>query len=174
MWGLSTPHFCFLGVCVFDRAAFDRELNERLAALGFALVECRVGGTARRPHFAVRIDRSSADPEQAAGVTVDDCARASRALEAWLDQAEAGEGGRYILEVSSPGLDRPLRTPAEWRRFLGRPVEVLVPSLGGRFRVTAREVIDAPEPQVDLEFPKGVRRVLPLADIKEARLGLDW
>ena len=159
---------------MFDRTAFDRELSERLAALGYELVDVRVGGTARRPHFTVRIDRSSADPEQGVGVTVDDCARASRALEAWLDQAEAGEGGRYILEVSSPGLDRPLTTLEHWRRFLGRPVDVLVPALGGRFRVTALDAVAEPEPAVDLEFPKGVRRVVPLAQIKEARLGFDW
>ncbi len=174
MWGLSTPHFLFSGVPVFDRAAFDRELTERLQALGFELVEARVGGTARRPHFVVRIDRITADPEAAGGVTVDDCARASRALEAWLDQAEAGQGGRYILEVSSPGVDRPLKSAADWRRFLGKPVDVLVPALGGRFRVMARDVRESPEPEVELEFPKGVRRVLKLADIKEARLAFEW
>jgi len=172
MWGLSTPHF-LLGYRVFDRAAFDRELSERLRAMGMEAVEVRVGGTARRPHFVVRIDRITADPEHE-GVTVDDCARASRALEAWLDQAEAGQGGRYILEVSSPGVDRPLRNLADWRRFMGKPVDVLVPSLGGRFQVTARGIEESPEPAVDLEFPKGVRRTLPLADIKEARLAFEW
>lgn len=159
---------------MFDRAAFDRELSERLTALGYELVECRVGGSARRPHFVVRIDRLTADPEAVGGVTVDDCARVSRALEAWLDQAEAGQGGRYILEVSSPGMDRPLRSAADWRRFVGRKVDVLVPSLGGRFQVTALGVRDAPEPEVELEFPKGVRRVLRLTDIKEARLAFEW
>ncbi len=159
---------------MFDRVVFDRELTERLRALGYELVESRVGGSARRPHFVVRIDRLTADPEAAGGVTVDDCARVSRALEAWLDQAEAGGGGRYILEVSSPGVDRPLKTAADWRRFQGKPVDVLVPSLGGRFRVTAHAVREEPEPEVDLEFPKGLRRVLRLADIKEARLAFEW
>ncbi len=105
---------------------------------------------------------------------MDDCARVSRALEAWLDQAEAGQGGRYILEVSSPGVDRPLKSAADWRRFQGRPVDVLVPALGGRFRVTAIDVREGAEPEVELEFPKGVRRVLHLSDIKEARLAFEW
>lgn len=153
------------------RAELEQEFAQRLSGLGFDLVELRMGGTARRPHITVRIDRS-ADPEHQ--VTVDDCARASRALEAWLDQASVGAGGRYILEVSSPGLDRPLRTAADWRRFTGRPVDVLVPSLGGRFRVTAAQVVEGPEPAVELTFPKGVTRVLPLTEIKEARLGFDW
>jgi ribosome maturation factor RimP len=156
---------------VTEHAAFDRELEERVAALGFELVECKHGGSSRRPHFTVRIDRQNAGSDTR--LTVDDCAVLSRALEAWLDQAEAGRGGRYILEVSSPGLDRPLKTAAAWRRFLGKPVDVLVPALGGRFRVTAHDVLDT-EAAVDLEFPKGVRRIVPLADIKEARLGFDW
>jgi ribosome maturation factor RimP len=71
-------------------------------------------------------------------------------------------------------MDRPLRHTRDWRRFLGRPVDVLVPSLGGRFRVTATEVRDEPEPAVALQFPKGEHRVLRLTEIKEARLGFDW
>jgi ribosome maturation factor RimP len=154
-----------------DRDALERQIAGRLAELGFTLVDLRAGGTARRPHLTVRIDR--ADAAASRGVSVDDCAVASRALEERLDAAGFG-GGRYILEVSSPGMDRPLRTAAEWRRFLGRPVDVLVPALGGRFRVTAVDVHDAPEPAVALQFPRGERRVLRLAEIKEARLGFDW
>jgi ribosome maturation factor RimP len=154
-----------------DRDALERAIAGRLSELGFALVDLRAGGTARRPHLTVRIERT--DAASGHGVTVDDCAAASRALEERLDAAGFA-GGRYILEVSSPGVDRPLRTASEWRRFLGRPVDVLVPALGGRFRVTAVDVRDAPEPAVELQFPKGERRVLRLAEIKEARLGIDW
>lgn len=156
---------------VLDRTALDRELAGRVEDLGYELVEVRHGGTARRPHLTVRIDRPESGPRH--GVTVDDCARVSRALEAWLDGQGVGEG-RYILEVSSPGVDRPLRRLAEWRRFMGQPVDLLVPQLGGRFRVTATNVFEEPEPAVELQFPKGIRRVLTLAEIKEARLGFDW
>jgi ribosome maturation factor RimP len=153
------------------KAELERQLTERLAALGYELVECRLGGTARRPLLGLRIDRL--EPVPGTTVTVDDCAVVSRALETWLDAERIGEG-RYILEVSSPGLDRLLRHLADWRRFLGRPVDVLVPSLGGRFRVTATDVSETPEPAVSLQFPKGVLRVLRLTEIKEARLGIDW
>ncbi|MBI1723025.1 MAG: ribosome maturation factor RimP [Gemmatimonadetes bacterium] len=156
---------------MLEREALERELASRVEELGYEPVEVRHGGTARRPHLTVRIDRPGSEPGH--GVTVDDCARVSRALEAWLDGRGVGEG-RYILEVSSPGLDRPLRRLAEWKRFMGRPVDVLVPQLGGRFRVTATQTYDEPEPAVELQFPKGVRRVLTLAEIKEARLGFDW
>lgn len=152
-----------------DRHELERGLTERLAALGFEPVDIRFGGSTRRPHLSIRIDWIEALPGRA--VAVDDCAAASRAIESWLDEAHYA-GGRYILEVSSPGVDRPLRKLADWKRFAGRPVDVLVPSLGGRFRVTARGVDDATE-SVELEFPKGVRRTIRLTEIKEARLGFD-
>ena len=153
----------------------QRELERRVAALGFEVVECRVGGSQRRPLIQLRIDRPGASTA-GGGITVDECAAVSRALEPWLDAEAVGEG-RYVLEVSSPGLERPLRRADEWRRFLGREVEVLVPSLNGRFRVRAVAVTDGAEaggPAVELEFPKGVRRTLRLAEIKEARLAFDW
>ncbi len=154
-----------------DKAELERQVAERLVALGFELVDFRAGGSARRAHLVVRIDWADAAPDRR--VTVDDCAAVSRALEAWLDEARYADG-RYILEVSSPGMDRPLRRLADWRRFQGRTVDVLVPALGGRFRVTAVGVVAEPEPAVELAFPKGERRVLRLADIKEARLGFEW
>ena len=152
-----------------DKSELERQLAARILELGFELVDLRAGGTARRPHLSVRID-VAADAGRA--VSVDDCALVSRALESWLDQTGIGEG-RYILEVSSPGMDRPLRTAAEWRRFLGRPVDVLVPQLGGRFRVRAHAVSEEAEPTVELEFPKGDRKVLKLTEIKEARIGFE-
>jgi hypothetical protein len=74
----------------------------------------------------VRIDR-----RDGAKVTVDDCARASRAIEARLDGG-GRVAERYVLEVSSPGMERPLRRAADWRRFVGRWASVNSPALGGR------------------------------------------
>ena len=168
--GVVSPTFSFV-VTQVERNELKRQMAARLTELGFELVDLRAGGTARRPHLSVRIDWAEAVPGRT--VTVDDCAVVSRALEAWLD-AEGVGGGRYILEVSSPGIDRPVRTLEEWRRFQGRAVDVLVPALGGRFRVSATDVIGSPEPAVELQFPKGERRIVKLAEIKEARLGIDW
>ena len=83
-----------------------------LAEVGYDLVELRQGGTRTRPVLEVRIDRRDGEK-----VTVDDCARASRALEARLDGSGL-VGERYVLQVSSPG-ERVIRTPSEWRRFAG-------------------------------------------------------
>ncbi len=169
--GLTAPLLFFLGPRVAILPDLESQMQARLGALGFELVELRQGGSARRPLLQARIERADAAGDRR--VTVDDCATASRALEAWLDGAGFA-GGRYVLEVSSPGLERPLRRPDEWRRFAGHAAEVLVPSLKGRFRVRIGPVVADPEPAVELEFERGERRTLRLTEIKEARLLVEW
>jgi ribosome maturation factor RimP len=112
----------------------------------------------------VRIDRRDGEK-----VTVDDCARASRALEARLDSGSL-VSERYELQVSSPG-ERPLRTPAEWRRFVGRWASVLAPDFGGRIE---GEILALDEEgdgaAVTLRPERGEAKRIPLAAVKEARL----
>lgn len=148
----------------------------RLETLGLDLADLRIGGTPSRPHVQVRIDWLPQDPPHLGGVTVDDCATASRALEAWLDGREGppGVGGsagplgpRYVLEVSSPGLDRPLKWPRHWARFVGREVTAKIDGLG---KVRAR-LLAMPDPATVTLQPEGQGpRDVPLAAIREARL----
>ena len=135
-----------------------------LDEIGFDLVELRKGGSRSRPVLEVRIDRRDGEK-----VTVDDCARASRALEARLESS-ALVAERYVLQVSSPG-ERPLRTPAEWRRFAGRWANVLAPDFGGRFDALIGELDEqGDEAVVTLRPEHGEARRIPLAAVKEARL----
>jgi ribosome maturation factor RimP len=97
------------------------ELEARLERMGFELVEAGWAGSPRRPILRVRMDLPDSVP--GSGVTVDHCAEVSRALEAWLD-AEATIPERYVLEVSSPGVERPLVRPRDWVRFAGERVVV--------------------------------------------------
>jgi ribosome maturation factor RimP len=135
----------------------------RLEALGFDLADLRIGGTPNRPLVQVRIDTPS--PR---GVTVDDCATASRALEAWLDEGGGGPlGNRYVLEVSSPGIERPVRWHRHWVRFVGRDVNVRVPGMG---RVNAR-IVAVPTTETVVLEPEGKPALeYRLAELKEARL----
>ncbi len=142
----------------------ERVVSSELDAVGFDLVELRQGGTRSRPVLEVRIDRRDGEK-----VTVHDCARASRALEARLDGG-ALVNERYVLQVSSPG-ERPLRTPVEWRRFVGRWASVLAPEHGGRFEAQILEVHDDDTATTVLLRPeRGDAKSIPLSDIKEARL----
>ena len=145
--------------------------RSRLEALGLELADLRIGGTQARPLVQVRIEWPPAGPDaQPRRVTVADCATASRVLETWLD-ADAPLGRRYMLEVSSPGLERPLRWHRHWVRFVGREVQATVAGLG---RVRARIVAVPDEATVVLEPQGGAPRPVPLAGIRDARLAVDW
>jgi ribosome maturation factor RimP len=144
----------------------------RLAELGFDLADLRIGGTPNRPLAQVRIDWPPADPPR--HVTVADCAAASRALEAWLDAGGGGGGPlgtRYVLEVSSPGMERPVRWHRDWVRFAGREVHVKLAGLG---RVRARIVAVPDDDTVVLAPQGGAAQPYRLTDIRDARLAVDW
>jgi ribosome maturation factor RimP len=136
-----------------------------VADLGFDLVEFRKSGPPQRPAIQVRIDRPDSRPGH--GVTADDCARASRALEQMLE-APGGVGDRYLLQVSSPGIERPVRFPEHWRRYTGRVVRVTARTLKGHPRAV---IVDLPDDgHVRLRLADGSEQLLALADIKEALL----
>jgi len=135
----------------------------RLEALGFDLADLRIGGTPNRPLVQVRID---CPPRN---VTVEDCSRVSRALEQWLDSG-GPLGNRYVLEVSSPGIDRPVRWHRHWLQFVGRDVQVKLAGLG---RVRARIVAVPSQASVVLQPEGGLEREYTLEEIKDARLASD-
>ena len=144
-------------------------IREHIAGLGFELVDLRRTGALERPILQVRVDRPDSRPGQ--GVTAGDCAVISRSLEGFLEQ-RAMVGPRYVLEVSSPGLERPLRWPEHWRRFVGRQARVRAPSLPGRSRV---EILAVPDDEhVVLRLVDGSEVTVALDTIREAALVVDW
>src|SRR3989454_12374452 len=147
--------------------SLEETFRSQLDALGLELADLRIGGTAQRPLVQVRIEWPPSDPPRP--VTVADCARASRALEAWLDQG-GPLGSRYLLEVSSPGLERPLRWHRHWVRFVGSEVQATVAGLG---RIRARIVAVPDEGTVVLAPAGRGARTVRLADIRDARLAVD-
>jgi ribosome maturation factor RimP len=121
----------------------EREIEDRVEQLGFDLVDLERAGSAARPILRLRIDRSASEAGE--GVTVEDCRAVSRALEASLDE-RPDLPARYVLEVSSPGVERPLVRPGDFERFAGQEVAVF-----GR-----------------AELQEGVKR------LEGVLLGLDW
>ena len=144
-------------------------VKEALDALSYELFDLTVRGTKSRPLLDVRIERR--DGEE---VRVEDCARASRAIEARLD----GTGivaERYVLEVSSPGIERPLKKAEDWMRARGKRVEVTSGVLGGRLEADIAALEGEPGSEVlVLRDRKGVERRLPLADVQEGSLVFHW
>lgn len=149
--------------------ALEDFVSKEVDALGYDLVEFRRGGTGRRPLLDVRIDRRDGEK-----VSIDDCATVSRALEPKLE-ASGLVGENYVLEVSSPGVERPLRTAADWIRFSGRPAKVLSQRLGGRVEVEVLGVEQSAEGEVAvMRDQRGSELRIPLGEIQEARLVFRW
>ena len=142
--------------------------------LGLELFELRLSGSKGRPVLDVRIER-----EDGGKVTVDTCAAASRAIETRLDSQDFG-GRRYVLEVSSPGIERPLRNAKDWKRFVGRNAVVTANVAGdpaGR-RTDEVEIVgvegDAGREVVIVHDERGEERRFPLAAVEKARLAFHW
>ena len=161
---------------MYRKQELESVISQELVALELEFVELRLGGSRGRPVLDVRIDRTDG-----AKVIVDDCARASRAIEARLDALPGVMDGRYVLEVSSPGAERPLRTLADWRRFRGRRAVVKsdrLASAGGRAEIEIVAVGDGGEnplgDRVIVRDDKGTEFELALAEIAEARLAFHW
>jgi ribosome maturation factor RimP len=152
-----------------------RELDARVADLGFDLVDVEWAGSARRPIVRIRIDV----PPETAGeraVTVDDCAVVSRGLEPWLDGL-AAMPERYVLEVSSPGVDRPLRRRRDFERFVGETVAVKGDDvLAGRARRLEGELLGVSEEgdRVRLRLPGGDEVEVARSEIAGAHLVFRW
>jgi ribosome maturation factor RimP len=100
-------------------------LEPRVAELGYELVELEHSSGLVRIYIDKAAASGSADSRSAteAGITVDDCERASRQVSAVLD-AEDPIPGHYTLEVSSPGIERPLRTTAHFAAAVGKKVKL--------------------------------------------------
>ncbi len=133
-----------------------------VAAAGLDLEQCAVTPAGRRRVLRVVVDKDG-------GVTLDDIAEVSQQLSARLDEEDPLGGQPYTLEVTSPGVDRPLTLPRHWRRASGRLVRA---TLTDGSALTGR-VVDAGEDAVSLDVD-GRRRELPLADVARATVEVEF
>jgi len=111
----------------FDEQAV-RAIAERVAATsGLEVVEIEFHGSGKHRMLRVYIDRAGAVPSRAHpdGVTHDDCSNFSREFGTILDVEDVMPGGSYLLEVSSPGLDRRLTKAADFERFRGHRIKLM-------------------------------------------------
>ncbi|MBE0591971.1 MAG: ribosome maturation factor RimP [Gemmatimonadales bacterium] len=152
-----------------ELAALTSEVRARVAELGFELVDIRQRGAGSRIRLQLRVDRPDSTPGRS--ITIDECATVSRAIEAWLD-ASGVLGTQYVLEVSSPGIERPVRWREHWERFRGRDVHVRI---RGRHRMRATIVAVRGDDVVVLRpSGGGAPEDVALDDIQEATLAVEW
>ncbi len=151
--------------------ARERALVEKLepvaAAKGLTIIEVEL------PHRAGDVLRIYVDRRDGTAVTVDDCAALSPIVSAFLDTQE-GFDFRYHLEISSPGLDRPVRRWEELPRFVGKRVQVaLAEKIEGRRKVTGRlEMVDGEGGSFSVRTEEGA--VVTIARGWVKRINLIW
>ncbi len=145
-------------------AAAQRErlasvIEPAVTAAGFDLEEIAVSPAGRRKVVRVVVDADG-------GVSLDGVAEVSRAVSGVLDANDDLLGSSpYVLEVTSPGVDRPLTEPRHWRRAVGRLVEVPVAGRPVRARV-----VDADDESVELE--PGAR--VPYGELGRGRVQVEF
>lgn len=152
-----------------------------VADLGYEFVGIEYQSNPKNRLIRLYIDRpqglsegeseDGSDGRSKAGIGIDDCERVSREVSALLD-VEDPISSQYTLEVSSPGIERPLFTGAQFARFIGEVARVvLIAPVEGRRRFKG-EIVSADDEQVTLEVD-GERHDLDVADIQRANLAPD-
>ncbi|MCX8049570.1 MAG: ribosome maturation factor RimP [Methylohalobius sp.] len=134
--------------------------------LGYELVGMEWDTSARRRVLRLYIDAED-------GIRLDDCERVSAQVSAVLD-VEDPIAGAYLLEVSSPGLDRPLFTLDHFRRFAGQKVQIKLKKPMGGQRRFAGMIVQVKNDLVVLIGEDGREIALAFADIDKAKLLPDY
>ncbi len=129
--------------------------------LGLDLEAVQVAAAGRRRVLRVLVDKDG-------GVTLDDLAEATRALSAALDADEVMGESAYTLEVSSPGVDRPLTLPRHWRRNVSRLVQA---ALADGSMLTGRVLRN--DDRVVILDVDGTERAVAYADLANARVQVE-
>ena len=158
-----------------NRAGLREELEARLSGLRYELVQLDWAGSPARPVIRLRVERQALDRP----VSLDDCATVSRGIEAWLDE-DARVPERYVLEVSSPGLERPLTRDRDFRRFQGRKIAVTgKEALRGQSSRLEGELLglvggNGDRRAIRLRLNEGDEVEVPRSRVATARLVHDW
>jgi ribosome maturation factor RimP len=145
-----------------DRDSLLRTLEPVVTARGFDLEDVVVTPAGKRRMLRVIVDKDG-------GVDLDDIAAVSTSVSTTLDESDAMGTVPYVLEVTSPGVDRPLTLPRHWRRATDRLVEVGIAGMGDR---TGR-VRGVDDDGVQLDIDGAVTQV-PWADLGKGRVQIEF
>jgi ribosome maturation factor RimP len=132
---------------------------------GMHVVDVELAGSVRRPTVRIFVDKQG-------GVTLDDCAEFSRAMSALLD-VEDPIRTRYVLEVSSPGLDRPLRRLEDFEQSVGKLARVITRESVADQNFFVGRIAAVEEGIVRLTVEKKGEIDIPFDNISKARLEIE-
>jgi ribosome maturation factor RimP len=144
-------------------SSLERMLRPVVEDGGYELVDLQLRSEGGRWVLRLLVDRPG-------GITLDECARLSRELSPHLDVADLLPF-RYVLEVSSPGIRRPLKSPADFERFLGERIEVAALELvGGRKTFRGRNLGVDEQGNLTVEEAPEKRVVIAFGNVRRANL----
>ena len=155
----------------------DEALSPVVATLGLDLYDVEVVGSRPPRVLRVTIDRRSHDGTS--GVDLEAITQATQAITPVLDALAASDDvplalqGAYTLEVSSPGIERPLRTPAHFAAGVGSLVSVKTRVDGETLRRRG-VLVAADDAGIDVELDDGTRDHILLSHIQQARTVFEW
>ena len=143
-------------------------LEAEAPAHGIDIVDVEVTGAGSSTVLCVRIDHVD---ESLPAITLEDVAAEGAWINAVLDELDPFAGS-YSLEVSSPGMDRPLRRAADFERFAGSTVKLETTAAEGRRRYTG-ELVGMEGDDIVL-IASGERCQIPIAELKRCRIKPDF
>ena len=130
------------------------------------LVDLEIKGSRRNPVIKIFVDVPG-------GISIDTCTHLARRIRRELDSQEVALEN-YRLEVSSPGIDRPLRTMRDFQRNIGRLVEVIYENDEGETQSIQGDILDADAEFVDLQIAGRGRKQIALDRINKALIQIKW
>jgi ribosome maturation factor RimP len=152
-----------------------RDAAARVAAsYGLDIFDVELRREAGQQVLRVVLDRPGPNRTAEESVSLDDCARVSEELSTVLDVEDVVPADRYTLEVSSPGLDRPLRHADDYRRFAGRRAKIVLSEPVAQQTAFAGRVLGIEGADVLFESEGGKQVRLPLGLITRARLDVEF
>jgi ribosome maturation factor RimP len=160
----ANPLFCFI------MEDLKKKINDLAGSVagqyGVQVVDIELAGGVRRPTVKIFIDKEG-------GVTLDDCERFSRAMSAVLD-VEDPIASPYMLEVSSPGLDRPLRGLRDFEASVGKLARVITKEAIGKQTFFIGRILEIRGSMIRLTMENEEEVEIPYEKVSKARLEIEF
>ncbi|MDA8239107.1 MAG: ribosome maturation factor RimP [Nitrospiraceae bacterium] len=132
---------------------------------GVVVVDMEIAGNMRRPTLRIFIEKSG-------GVTLEDCERVSRAMSAVLD-VEDPIKSPYVLEVSSPGLDRPLKRLKDFEASVGKLARIITRESIDKQNFFVGRITEVRDTTIILTMKNNTKMTIPVEQIAKARLEIE-
>ena len=150
-----------------DTTGITQMIEPSLTAMGYRIVRVVVT-SGRRSTLQVMAERVDDVP-----MTVDDCATISRSVSALLDVADP-IAGAYTLEISSPGVERPLKKAQDFERFTGQKAKIVVREPVENQRAWIGVLAGFSDGRISLDSGAGKTVSIPLDQVQKAHLKFEW